>query len=594
MKKIIQNNAYILKELYVYSKSYVFISLLIPLTAIIDPLNNTILVKSFINHSLDKNVTMMLAFATLYLLTSLIQYLVRSYYDIRFSSLKWVSIRKKMETKLMVQYLNLDLKQLDNPAFYNKYTQILSDAQNRFGAVVGSLQGLLGQILALGTLVTVVMVLDPVVLLISIAGVVLSFLVTPLINKKNYELFQKLTPSNRKMDYVKRIFYINLYTKELKLFNFKDLFLSTYSDANQDVLNIRKKYSKSVLSMVILQNIIGVLTFVLTLVYLGFRMINHGMDAGTCFALVNGSINIKMQLSGFLNTLGQFAAHSNYIDNYRSFFEYRSIIETNKGLPASTSENEDRVIEFRNVCFKYHDDMDFVLKNINVTIRHGEKVAIVGKNGAGKSTFINLLLRFYDPNSGEILLDKVPYAEYEIGSLRNMFSLVFQDYNAYAVSVSKNVTTTYEESENDRERVVKSLELSGLYKKINGMEKGLDTELTREFDEAGIVLSGGETQKLALARAYYKNAEFLICDEPTSNIDPLAEHEMINNIIATSEGKTLIIISHRLSSMQNMDKILLFDHGEIVEAGTHRELIELNGLYADMYKTQVSHYDLNI
>ena len=138
------------------------------------------------------------------------------------------------------------------------------------------------------------------------------------------------------------------------------------------------------------------------------------------------------------------------------------------------------------------------------------------------------------------------------------------------------------------------MELSGLYKKINGMEKGLETELTREFDEAGIVLSGGETQKLALARAYYKNAEFLICDEPTSNIDPLAEHEMINNIIAASEGKTLIIISHRLSSMQNMDKILLFDHGEIVETGTHRELIELNGLYADMYKTQVSHYDLNI
>ena len=594
MKKIIQNNAYVLKELYAYSKLYVFISLLIPLTAIIDPLNNTILVKSFINHSLDKNVTMMLAFATLYLLTSLIQYLVRSYYDIRFSSLKWVSIRKKMETKLMVQYLNLDLKQLDNPAFYNKYTQILNDAQNRFGAVMGSLQGLLGQILALGTLVTVVMVLDPVVLLISIAGVVLSFLVTPLINKKNYELFQKLTPSNRKMDYVKRIFYINLYTKELKLFNFKDLFLSMYSDANQDVLNIRKKYSKSVLSMVILQNIIGALTFVLTLVYLGFRMINHGMDAGTCFALVNGSINIKMQLSGFLNTLGQFAAHSNYIDNYRSFFEYRSIIETNKGLPASTSENAERVIEFRNVCFKYHDDMDFVLKNINVTIRHGEKVAIVGKNGAGKSTFINLLLRFYDPNSGEILLDKIPYAEYEIGSLRNMFSLVFQDYNAYAVSVSKNVTTTYEESKNDRERVVKSLELSGLYKKINGMEKGLDTELTREFDEAGIVLSGGETQKLALARAYYKNAEFLICDEPTSNIDPLAEHEMINNIIAASEGKTLIIISHRLSSMQNMDKILLFDHGEIVETGTPSELIGLHGLYADMFKTQVSHYDLNI
>lgn len=112
--------------------------------------------------------------------------------------------------------------------------------------------------------------------------------------------------------------------------------------------------------------------------------------------------------------MGQFAAHSNYIDNYRGFFEYRSIIETNKGLAASTSENAERVIEFRNVCFKYHDDMDFVLKNINVTIRHGEKVAIVGKNGAGKSTFINLLLRFYDPNSGEILLDKVPYAEYEI------------------------------------------------------------------------------------------------------------------------------------------------------------------------------------
>ena len=430
MKKIIQNNAYVLKELYAYSKLYIFISLLIPLTAIIDPLNNTILVKSFINHSLDKNMTMMLAFATLYLLTSLVQYLVRSYYDIRFSSLKWVGIRKKMETKLMVQYLNLDLKQLDNPAFYNKYTQILNDAQNRFGAVIGSLQGLLGQILALGTLVTVVMVLDPVVLLISIAGVVLSFLVTPLINKKNYELFQKLTPSNRKMDYVKRIFYINLYTKELKLFNFKDLFLSMYSDANQDVLNIRKKYSKSVLSMVILQNIIGALTFVLTLVYLGFRMINHGMDAGTCFALVNGSINIKMQLSGFLNTLGQFAEHSNYIDNYRSFFEYQSIIETTKGLPVSMSTTKERVIEFRNVCFKYHDDMDFVLKNINVTIRQGEKVAIVGKNGAGKSTFINLLLRFYDPNSGEILLDKVPYAEYEISSLRNMFSLVFQDYNA--------------------------------------------------------------------------------------------------------------------------------------------------------------------
>ena len=249
-------------------------------------------------------------------------------------------------------------------------------------------------------------------------------------------------------------------------------------------------------------------------------------------------------------------------------------------------------IKLENISFFYGKGTAYskqALKNVNIEIGKNEKIALVGHNGAGKSTLIKLLLRLYDPTEGSVTLSGVDARDIKLDKYRDMFSVVFQDFKTIALPVFENVLMRPRE-EGDDALVVDALKKSGAYDRVMELPNGIETMLTKEFDENGAVLSVGQSQKIAIAHAFVKNSPFIILDEPSSALDPVAESEMYNNMMQAGEGKGMIFISHRLSSAVGADRIYMLEKGEVVESGTHAELLALNGKYADMFKKQAQNY----
>ena len=274
----------------------------------------------------------------------------------------------------------------------------------------------------------------------------------------------------------------------------------------------------------------------------------------------------------------------NYAADFLKFLDYPA------AMPKGTRETKqgEHVIEFCNVSFKYPRSENYVLKNINLTIRSGEHLSIVGLNGAGKTTFIKLLCRLYDVTEGEIKIDGINIKEYSDEEYRKLFAVVFQDFKLFAFSLKENITLGEAEDEAKIEEVLK---LSGLYEDAMKLEHGLDTTLYKSFDEQGTELSGGQQQKVAISRALYRNAPIVILDEPTAALDPVAEYEIYKKFDTLVGGKTAIYISHRLSSCKFCDHIAVFAEDTIKEYGTHETLVNKeNGIYAEMFAAQAQYY----
>ena len=279
--------------------------------------------------------------------------------------------------------------------------------------------------------------------------------------------------------------------------------------------------------------------------------------------------------------------NSLYIDYFLDYMNYEPKLEEagKKDLDQKFSS-----LSFRDVTFRYPNTDFDATSNINLDIKRGEKIAIVGLNGAGKTTLIKLLFKFYNPNSGEIYYNDQTIRETKEDVIRRKYSVIFQDFRLYAVTIGENILMRKMTSEEDEEIVWKALEKVGLKEKIKNLPDGIHTLYSREFGREGAVLSGGESQKLAIARVFASDADIYILDEPTSSLDPIAERDINNLIISNSGDKTIIIIAHRLSTVVDTDRIILIEYGKIIEEGTHDELIKKNGKYYEMFMTQATLY----
>ena len=295
--------------------------------------------------------------------------------------------------------------------------------------------------------------------------------------------------------------------------------------------------------------------------------------------------NIRDIINDMGEAISVVKNESLYFGNLKEFFEYEAKVVSGTVLP-----DELETLEFKNVTFTYPNAKNPTLKNLNLKFQKGETTAIVGENGAGKTTFVKLLLRFYDPDEGVILYNGRDLRDYDIQALRQRFGTVFQDYKVFVVSVAENVICKEVECENEQQKVLTSLKNSGADPFVNRLPQKERTVITREFEEKGIGLSGGEQQKIATARMFCKDFYLAILDEPSSALDPIAEYNMYENLISATKGKTVIYISHRLSSAVLSDKIYVFGDGTVKESGTHEELMALNGKYAEMFTLQASSY----
>ena len=324
------------------------------------------------------------------------------------------------------------------------------------------------------------------------------------------------------------------------------------------------------------------------LIYGAFRtLVSHSMTLAQLAVLTSMMVSTTWILIGFTESITESFKNGLFVDYLKTFMEYKEKIpEDYDGI---TPDSKIESIEFKNVSFSYKNVQ--VLSNLNMKLEGTKTYALVGHNGAGKSTIIKLLLRFYDPTEGQILLNGKNIKEYNLQKYRALFATAFQDNKLFSMSVTDNVLLGEEVEESQKEQIASdALKLSGVYQKVSSLEKGMNTTLTKEFDDDGVVFSGGEFQKVVVARAFAKNCPIKVFDEPSSALDPIAEYQLFDNILKSCQENLLIFISHRLSSVKNADCVILLEQGQIKEEGTHKELMKQNGLYADMYNKQAKNY----
>ena len=428
--------------------------------------------------------------------------------------------------------------------------------------------------------------MDWVVVVLVIVNVIFSVIIQNGITKEQYMKTKESLLPRRVLSYIQRVFYVKDYAMGIKTTNVKNLLLQKYDASTNELSNVIKKHRWQITILSILSEAIYYSMKVLTIVYLIIQVYNNNITIGEFTALFYASISLKRQLDKFGNLLTRLKNLNLYTKGIKEFFELPSEIEATK--QSEVLNDNPLSLQFEDVSFKYHDDSEYVLKNISFSIKPGEKVAIVGRNGAGKSTIAKLIMHLYNVSSGEIDVDGKKIETIDIDSLRDHIGIAFQESILYAFSVRENVDVYGSNLNNDElANVLSKAGFDGLLKKC---DSSFDTSLTRELDEKGIELSGGEEQFLSIARVLTKKFGLLIFDEPSAALDPLKENELSDLIMNKTKDTTVILISHRLSSVKSADKILFVEDGKIVESGSHNDLMSQKGKYYEMFKIQAENY----
>ena len=498
-------------------------------------------------------------------------------------------LNKGLYQQLFRKSSNVELECFENSDFYDKYTLAMKNADTNLYNTVDQLFGVLFGFVASIFAFFFMFQVDKFSVLFIIFPIIGNFFFRRLINKLEYLRQQDLAPHNRRVDYINRVMYLKDYAKEIRLTNIFNLLKRQYSEAIRGMVEVIRKY---IIRSVVYHWFWVMFTFSFIfeglLIYGAYRtLVSSTMSLAQLAVITSMMVSTTWILIGFTDSITASLKNGLFVEYLRSFLEYEEKIpEDYDGAdPGTTIES----IEFRNVGFAYKDVP--VLSNLNMKFEGGKTYALVGHNGAGKSTIIKLLLRFYDPTQGEILLNGRNIKDYNLQKYRALFATAFQDNRMFSMSVADNVTLGEDIPAEKREDIVtKSLKLSGVYDKVSSLPKGINTTLTREFDDEGAVLSGGEFQKIVVSRAFARSCPVKVFDEPSSALDPIAEYQLFDNILKACKENTLLFISHRLSSVQNADHVFLLEQGQVKEEGTHRELLDRNGLYADMYQKQAENY----
>lgn len=495
-------------------------------------------------------------------------------------------VLKKLNNKIFGKAIGLDVSCYENPEFYDKYTratQVVSSSQ--YDTLCYCVATITGGIIALICVVTTVTVVNPMYLLFLLP-VTLVFAVEHIKSKVVFNLNKEMTTNNRVKAYIQRTMLLKEYSKDMRTSNIFAVMLQRFKAAIDANIVILKNYGVRLFLYSMLSSLFSdFIPIIGTYAFAGYQFIYTNTLTISGFSVVLSSINaVRQSTMNIARSYERLTQTALYFQHLRNFFDYKPEI-TDGGKNAEEFES----IEFRNVSFGYPGTGKTILKNISFRIEKGETIAVVGVNGAGKSTLVKLLLRFYDADEGEILYNGINVKEYNVASLRNAYATVFQDYKNFAVSVNENIMC-HECTDEEKKIAEKALRQSGVWDKISSLPMGADTVLTREFDVDGVGLSGGENQKVSVARLFARDFQIAILDEPSSALDPVAEYKMYENLIKVTENKTVIYISHRLSSAVLSDRIIVLGGGEIIESGTHSELMANNGEYSRMFTLQASSY----
>ncbi len=489
--------------------------------------------------------------------------------------------------KLYAKARNVELRCYEDSDFYNRYTMAMDGAEAKVSAIITSFWGVLVGAVATVAVFGFMYEIDHFAVLFIICPLIGNFLFGNWKNKFEFRRYQEQAPNDKVLNYVNRTMYLPDYAKEIRLFQIFRLLKKQYHDATQNNVKVAKKYAfvNAFLNF-------WRITFTFTAIFEGvlfYAIYRHLVTGSISLAQLTVMSSLMVAMTWILIRLFEdiMAIMKNglFINNLRGFLEYREeIAEDQKGImPGKEFES----LVFDNVCFSYKNEE--TIRNLSFELKKGEIAALVGHNGAGKTTIVKLLLRLYDPVSGTIRVNGRDIREYDLHAYREMFAATFQDFSIMGMTIKENVLMG-RHYENEDELVTRALKRAGVYEKVQSLPKGIHTMMTKEFEEDGAVLSGGENQKLAVARTFAKESPVKIFDEPSSALDPVAEYELFKNIMKEGRDHTMLFISHRLSSVKSCDKVFMLEKGRLIEEGSHRQLMDLGGSYAQMYKKQAMNY----
>lgn len=498
--------------------------------------------------------------------------------------------------KIMRKAKTLDLADFDLPEFYSKLENANQEVGRRPLQILSSSFSIVSSVISL---VSFIAVLGAVILwapILIIAVSVPSAIVRFRYRRKMFGYVRRRSKERRKMDYFSNLLVNKDLVKEVKLFHLGDFFIGRYSE-------VFKEYYRGLRSLIVGESVWGfVLSFLNTVASGGVflviarRVFDGILTVGDYSLYTSALFSISNNVNSLITTSASIYEGTLYIDNMITFMDEPVRIVPILKEPRHVDKSLKHTIEFVNVSFAYPGTTKLVLENINLKIEQGKTIVLVGLNGAGKTTLLKLLTRLYDPISGTVIFDGYDIREYNVEEIYAVFGIIFQDFGKYAFTVSENIGFGQLDRVDDTEAVKAAAKKSSADEFISYLKDGYDTHLTRYFEETGTELSIGQWQKLAVARAFFRECSVMILDEPTASLDPMAEQEIFNQFDELSKGeggdgpKTTIFVSHRLSSATIADKIVVLENGHVVEEGNHRELIALDGKYALLFNTQAKRY----
>ena len=592
VRQMISNVMYLLKYAARYDKPLILKIMILNILLLTGmAVNDTFILKMIINRLTGKMqfkeiVILLLISLVLVVFLEWIHQLLNEW-----AKAKLIPLSGRIQRDLAEKNSLKDLIFYDDPETFDTYAVVSQRADELIADAVTIVSKIIGGAVALFVASAMILTIDPILAVFPIAGFIVNLLTRFKIEKINHTWWVEYRKKLRKADYSKRVFYQPEFAKECKLTDVRDPLRKQFDEALDEASEEGRIYGPP-LTWVSLVNWISVFTvfsFFAIPAYLGYlALVVKSIALGEVASANNAANYVRRNLNEINYCLVDFQVIGMYGDKLIKLLEYEPNIEVADGF---TPEKGSAPLVLSHVSFRYPNTEKDTLKDISIEIHPGEKIAIVGENGAVKTTFVKLLMRLYDVTGGSIKYGEHDIREYNTHAYRKKISAVFQDFNIYAATVAENVLLRKAEKE-DEEDVIHALKKADFGRRLDSLPEGIQTPLTREFDDNGVNLSGGESQKIAISRVFLKNEDraISILDEPSSALDPVSEYKLNKNLIENAGENTVIFISHRLSTTRMADRIYLFEHGEIVEQGTHEELMTLGGKYKEMFDRQAHNY----
>ena len=509
------------------------------------------------------------------------------------SSLAGELVCNHIKIKIVEKAKTVDLASFDRPEFYEKLENANREAGMRPIGILRSTFNVISTLISIVSFAIILAGLHPVAPLVVAVMALPGALINYIYRHKQFLYVRHRSKERRQMDYFSGLVVNKDMVKEVRIMGLSDTFIAKYKQ-------VFSKYFSGIKRLVLQEGIWQICFVLVSLVaqallfgYIVLHVVGTAGGEIGDYSLYTGALqSITASVTAFVTATASIYEGTLFIDNMMVFMKEKATVVPLTDKPVLPKRHAPHTIEFRNVSFSYPGTARKVIENVSLTLHAGENVVLVGLNGAGKTTLIKLLTRLYDPTEGAIYLDGIDLREYDVAALYDIFGIIFQDFGKYAVSVEENIRygDIHREGEDTETAVREAAERGNATDFIRNLPDGFDTPLMRYFEQNGIELSIGQWQKLSIARAFYKDSDILILDEPTAALDPMAEQEVFSQFANLGQDKISVFVSHRLSSATTADKIVVLENGRVCEMGSHTELMATRGKYYTLFSTQAKHY----